>query len=242
MCIPDVPSDAMYIHVCAYISFPARIAGTADGERLVSVAAASLDISKYAHAVRNAMNDSGIFTVGGVEIRYAHEVGRGRSVRLRFDGDQLVVTAPRGTDVREAVSCNWRWVYRNHARMRRALDDASVAGLEKRDEADFKRLALWLVELYSSELGVKPGKVSFKLMRSKWGSCSSTGGISINLALRHLPERLVRYVAFHEVSHLAELNHGKAFWGIVSRRFPDLKAIEDELLAYWFVVCRIYDF
>jgi hypothetical protein len=188
------------------------------------------------------VTESGTFSVGGVEVRYEVVEKPGRSTRLRFRGDTLVVETPRGCDPREAISRNWRWVYRNHAKMRRALDAASVADLEIRGEEDFRRLVSWLVELYSSELGVKPGKVRFRLLRSKWGSCSSTGGISINLALRHLPERLVRYVVFHEVCHLAELNHGREFWNIVARRFPDRAAVENELLAYWFVVCRLHGF
>ncbi len=188
------------------------------------------------------MSESGVFSVGNVEIHYDAEVGQGRATKLAFKGDRLVVVLPRGGDPREAISRNWRWVYRNHAKMRKALDEASIADLERRGEDDFKRLVLWLVEHYSKELGLNAGKVRFKLMKSKWGSCSSAGGISINLALRHLPERLVRYVVFHEVAHLAELNHGKAFWEIVDRRFPDREAVRNELLAYWFVVCKIHDF
>jgi len=184
----------------------------------------------------------GVFSVGGVDVQYDVEVRRVRNTRLQFKGDKLLVIMPRSGDPREAISRNWRWVYKHHAKMRKALDDASVADLESRSEDDFKRLACWLVELYSKELGLKAGKVSFRVLKSKWGSCSSTGRISLNLAMRHLPERLVRYVVYHEVSHLAELNHGKGFWGIVERKHPNLDEIENELLTYWFVVCRIYDF
>jgi hypothetical protein len=189
-----------------------------------------------------AVLERGVFSVGSAEVTYVVEPASGRSARLRFEGDTLVVRASRGSDPREIISKNWRWVYRNHAKMRRTLDEASVADLEQRGEDEFKRLVCWLADMYSRELGVSHGKIAFRLLRSKWGSCSSTRRISFNLALRHLPERLVRYVVYHEVSHLAELNHGKAFWRVVARRFPDRGALEDELLAYWFVVSRIYDF
>ncbi len=57
--------------------------------------------------------------------------------------------------------------------------------------------------------------------RSRWGSCSSDNRLMFSWRLVMAPPEVLDYVAAHEVSHLAELNHSKRFWQIVERLCPD---------------------
>jgi predicted metal-dependent hydrolase len=51
--------------------------------------------------------------------------------------------------------------------------------------------------------------------RSRWGSCSSQGTLMYSWRLIMAPPEVLRYVAAHEVAHLAEMNHSPAFWQVV---------------------------
>lgn len=75
-------------------------------------------------------------------------------------------------------------------------------------------------EKFACELGVSFNKISIGDMKSRWGSCSSSGTLRFNWRLLMAPENVRRYVAAHEVSHLLEMNHSEQFWQNVASVMP----------------------
>ena len=57
-------------------------------------------------------------------------------------------------------------------------------------------------------------------MKTQWGSCSETGRISLNTHLVKTPTMLIEYVVLHELCHLRYLDHGKRFYGLMTRHLP----------------------
>ena len=77
------------------------------------------------------------------------------------------------------------------------------------------------VEHYSVRLGVCASRVIIRGQRSRWGSCSGKGTVSLNWRLMMVPGTLVDYVVVHELCHLRYMNHSPQFWAMVSGIVPD---------------------
>lgn len=91
-----------------------------------------------------------------------------------------------------------------------------------------------MVTAWAARLGVQPGRVQFRVMSKKWGSCSSRDNITLNSRLCWLPPRLVEYVVCHELVHLKVFNHGAEFKSLMSAHMPDWRDRERELNAIQF--------
>lgn len=65
--------------------------------------------------------------------------------------------------------------------------------------------------------GPKPNRIFIRYSRSRWGSCSSLGNISLNGYLDLLPDDLFFYVLCHELTHLRHMDHSPEFWSSLAR-------------------------
>lgn len=77
-----------------------------------------------------------------------------------------------------------------------------------------------LVESHGKTLGRKHAGLSLKDTRSRWGSCSAAGNLSFSWRIIMAPDHVIDYLAAHEVSHLAEMNHSPAFWALCEKLCP----------------------
>lgn len=132
---------------------------------------------------------------------YRLKVSEDRSVRVRLDGDELIVTVADTKDTKRIAALIEKW-YRQQAK--RIFD--------QRLDVCFPRVAAWKVS--RPELRVRK-------MRSRWGSCSSRGRVTMNIHLIQAPEALIDYVMLHELCHLKQMNHSPAFWALMDEVLPD---------------------
>ncbi len=100
----------------------------------------------------------------------------------------------------------------------------------RRDLAERVRLAL---PEAVRRVGVSPAAISYRLARSRWGSCGSKGRISLNLLCAALPYRLFEYVLVHELCHLRHLDHSRAFWASLLAVLPDAVERRRELRGWY---------
>jgi predicted metal-dependent hydrolase len=95
-----------------------------------------------------------------------------------------------------------------------------------------QRLAPRLMEL-ARQMKHRVAKVAIRCQRTRWGSCSSRGTVSLNCSLLFLPEEVVRYLFVHELTHLTHMNHSIGFWRAVEAQEPEFKRLDAELLGGW---------
>jgi predicted metal-dependent hydrolase len=72
-------------------------------------------------------------------------------------------------------------------------------------------------------------RITVRNQRSRWGSCSRRGTISLNWRLIQTPAFVRDYLVVHEIMHLKEMNHSSRFWREVERACPDYEAAEQWL-------------
>jgi predicted metal-dependent hydrolase len=91
-----------------------------------------------------------------------------------------------------------------------------------RDEA--RRIAEEICARESEALGVTVARLRIGDQRSRWGSASARGTISLNWRLLLAPYEVLDYVVVHELCHLRELNHSRRFWALVASARPGYDA------------------
>ncbi|MBF0622267.1 MAG: M48 family metallopeptidase [Magnetococcales bacterium] len=79
------------------------------------------------------------------------------------------------------------------------------------------------IDTVADQMDTQINKVTIRGQKTRWGSCSSKGNISLNWKLMFLPNSIIQYVIVHELAHRTHMNHSPAFWSLVSRYDPDYK-------------------
>lgn len=158
------------------------------------------------------------------EVRVA-ESARARRVTLSVRPSGAVrLSYPRGASRERALAflrsrTEWiaaareRMARREAARPKTEYTPEQVETLRRAAKADLPARTAAI----AARLGLKYGRVTVRASRSKWGSCSGSGNLSLSLYLMTLPEHLRDYVIVHELCHTVHHNHSKRFHALVDR-------------------------
>jgi predicted metal-dependent hydrolase len=153
------------------------------------------------------------------------------------NGDLRLILPSNYSNHEEVVEKHRKWIYRKISRIKKLQKDAKEKEIElSRSDDELRQLVRFYMTNISNDLKVTVNRVSFRRMKSRWGSCSSSGNININTRLKFLPSHLIEYVVHHELTHIMERKHDKRFWSRVSSKYPNYKKMEEELSIYWFLV------
>lgn len=95
-----------------------------------------------------------------------------------------------------------------------------------------QRLARELAEA-ARQHGFQYASMALRRQRTRWGSCSTRGTISLNVCLAFQPADVLRYLLIHELAHTRHMNHSPAFWSCVGAACPDWQRLDRALLDGW---------
>ena len=139
------------------------------------------------------------FTIDAPCFKLSIATGTRQFFSVRFDDDRATIFCPPATDFADE-------------NVTRLLSAAIVRAMKRR-AAEF--LPPLLAE-HARLNGLTYRRVRITGARSKWGSCSSTGTISLSCYLMLLPPHLMDYVLLHELAHTREMNHGPQFYALLN--------------------------
>jgi predicted metal-dependent hydrolase len=93
-------------------------------------------------------------------------------------------------------------------------------------------LAPWLASLAATS-GLHYERVQIRRQRTRWGSCSRSGTISLNACLLFQSPQVVNYLLIHELAHTQHMNHSRRFWKLVESLEPDWRGLDAALTGGW---------
>ena len=98
--------------------------------------------------------------------------------------------------------------------------DGAIRAVERWYRREARRLVTDSVEREAARLKLEYQAIAVRDQRTRWGSCSRHGALSFNWRLAIAPRAVREYVVVHELCHLRELNHSKAFWRLLDEALP----------------------
>lgn len=161
--------------------------------------------------------------------------------RLEYKTGNLRLILPKNYENATTLLQKYKkWITKKEITISAALEEAKEKRIDmKRTKIEFQDLVFSIVKKYEEEFSFKINKIFLKKMKTKWGSYTSKGNLTINTLLKYLPEGIIKYVIFHEMAHSIERKHNKRFWKIVNQKFNDSQTKENDLLVHWFLVQRM---
>lgn len=152
----------------------------------------------------------------GMQIGKSHSlmVRHGSATTARRHGQQITITIPPDTDLAEPA-------------IEQAIRTQVIAALRVEAKSYLPKRLAYIAQKNSFTYE----RVRFSHASGRWGSCSSTGTISLNIALMKLPFELIDYVIIHELAHTKQMNHSSAFWQLVAAHDPHYKVHRAALKA-----------
>ena len=169
-----------------------------------------------------------LLTIDGLQVKLTRKRMKSITMRVKTPTGPVEVSAPLYMPelaIRQFIQSRKPWIEAQRARLSQSTmaqaSEASPAQV-KEWRAIVEGLTPGLVAHWAVIMGVKPGKLAYRNMTSRWGSCQpATGRICINVRLALYPPQCLEYVVEHELAHLLVHGHGPQFRVVMDRYLPD---------------------
>jgi len=147
------------------------------------------------------------------------------------------VAVPVGLSFQKAeefVHTKKGWIQKHLVKMKQYEQNHNTKSAisEGIDRAEAKRKLTRRLRHLAQKYGLNYNRVFVRNQKTRWGSCSNSNHISLNMMVILLPEELMDYVILHELAHTRVKNHSNAFWTLMNKLVGNGKAKAASLRAY----------
>lgn len=178
---------------------------------------------------------SQVLQLAGMEVMLTRKRIKNINLRVHADGT-VAVSAPLHVhmpEIERFLDDKRSWVERAQAKLAQEPEDPFANATPAQKEAWKETVQAFvplLIQKWEPVLGVRAGKLAYRSMRSRWGSCQpSTGRICINTRLALYPPECLEYVVVHELCHLRERGHGPGFYALLDAALPGWEQARERL-------------
>lgn len=172
--------------------------------------------------------DSQLIFVTGLEVWLTRKRIKNMHLRVKPPDGRVEVSAPMRmplSQIEDFIEQKSDWVRREQASVMKSpasLADSATPSQQAEWKAVVSACVPNLVRAWEPIMGVSAGKIAYRNMTSRWGSCQpATGRICINTRLALYPPECLEYVVVHELCHLLERGHGPRFHALMDSFMPD---------------------
>lgn len=156
------------------------------------------------------------------EFENGNQIGKSHKLVIQTSDDQILSVSRRGQQILVKLPQGKQITDPD---VSRKIRDVVIKSLRVEAKSYLPKRLLNL----SIKYGYNYEKVRFSHASGRWGSCSNSGTISLNIALMKLPFELIDYVIIHELAHTKQMNHSQNFWSLVESADPNYKLHRREL-------------
>jgi predicted metal-dependent hydrolase len=142
-------------------------------------------------------------------LNISHNTGV-KTISARIRTSEIIISAPPGTSESE-------------------LQKKIHMAAEKALKREAQKLLPQRVSYLAKKHGYSYSELQVKKLTSRWGSCSSSGKITLSYFLMQLPWELIDYVILHELTHTRHLNHSASFWSEFKQALPNVKELRKQI-------------
>lgn len=165
--------------------------------------------------------------VSNIEYQIIRSNRKTMTIQIKTDGSVLVRVPQRVSlvKVRKFVEDHREWIEKNLVKVSKNKKEQYVISDKEREKGISlaKVIIPDRVAYFAGIMNVTYNRITIREQKTRWGSCSSTGGLNFNWKLVLMPEEILDYVVVHELAHRKEMNHSEAFWSEVEKILPDYK-------------------
>ncbi|OED30629.1 M48 family metallopeptidase [Methanosphaera sp. WGK6] len=181
-------------------------------------------------------------TIKDREIEYSVHYRNVKYIRYELREGKLKVVLPKryDVDVEDCVRRKEDWIYNKlieydkvHNELKKQTENKTLIN---RTLTELRLIVDSYIDKYQDLLNVHVNRLQFRCMTTKWGSCSSLGNVTLSKDLRFLPEELIAYIVYHELTHLIILAHNNDFFKIIKQEFPFYELYDQQLKEYWYLI------
>ena len=166
--------------------------------------------------------------IGEIKYKYSKKA---KYIRIVVSNtSQVSVIIPHNQNINDAIdflNSKKKWIQKNKIRIiqkKKLKMTLSNVELEKFWD-NTKQKMVQLANIHQLNFY----KLTFKTLKTRWGSCSQNNTICINNITYYLPDHLQEYIMLHELTHTKIKNHSSIFWEALEKICPNSKIKRKEL-------------